>query len=157
MQALAKAAQQVAGKEPLDITNPAQLQALCLAAARIFGWKGDSQVNVEVNNQVGIVVSEAKRAELQAKLKALQDDDNSEEQSSAPQVTFPAPKTQPRSNVGAGSTPPGELATAQTSVFIMPGGEGVPLPGLGAFFEYEPPQPEPRAQKLRWLVRAVDS
>ena len=35
MQTLAKAAQQVAGKEALDISNAAQLRDVCLAAARI--------------------------------------------------------------------------------------------------------------------------
>jgi len=39
MQALAKAAQQVAGKAALDVSNTAQLRDICLAAARIFGWK----------------------------------------------------------------------------------------------------------------------
>jgi hypothetical protein len=146
MQTLAKAAQQVAGKEPLDITNPAQLQALCLAAARIFGWQGDSQVNVEVNNQVGVVVSEAKRAELQAKLKAIQDDDNSEEHGSAP-ITLPSLQTQPQASTGARNSPPEAYATAPASIFIMPGGEGVQVspeilrpsisPSLQEFLEAE--------------------
>jgi hypothetical protein len=78
MQTLAKAAQQVAGKDALDVSSTAQLRDICLGAARIFGWKGDSQVNVEVNNQVGVVVSEAKRREMQAQLRAIQDADDSE-------------------------------------------------------------------------------
>jgi hypothetical protein len=60
MQALAKAARQVAGKEALDVSNTAQLRDICLAAARICGWKGESEVNVAVNNQVGVVISESK-------------------------------------------------------------------------------------------------
>lgn len=79
MQALAKAAQQVGGKEPLDTANPTQLQALCLAAARIFGWKGDSRVNVAIDART-VVVTEEKRRELQRKLKEIQDGDDSEEQ-----------------------------------------------------------------------------
>ena len=67
MWAVMKAALQVAGKEALDITNPAQLQAICLTAARLFGWKGQSQVNAAVNNQVGVVISDEKRKELQEK------------------------------------------------------------------------------------------
>jgi hypothetical protein len=124
MQTLAKAAQQVAGKEALDITNPAQLQALCLAAARIFGWKGDSHVNVEVNNQVGIVISEAKRKEMQAQLRAVQNADDSKKQGCAP-LTLASAQTQSQGNVVAGNSLPGAPATPQTSVFIMPGGEGV--------------------------------
>jgi hypothetical protein len=46
MQALAKAARQVAGKEALDVSNTAQLRDICLAAARIFGWQGESPVSV---------------------------------------------------------------------------------------------------------------
>jgi hypothetical protein len=83
MQALAKAAQQVGGKEPLDTTNPTQLQALCLAAARIFGWKGESQVNVAVDART-VVVTEEKRRELQRQLKEIQDEEDNDEQSPAP-------------------------------------------------------------------------
>ena len=56
MHALAKAAQQVAGKAALDITNTAQLRDVCLAAARLYGWKGESQVNVAVNAEKAAVV-----------------------------------------------------------------------------------------------------
>jgi hypothetical protein len=84
MQALAKAAQQVAGKEALDVSSTAQLRDVCLAAARIFGWTGDSQVNVAVNNQVGVIMTDEKRQELQAKLKAIQDADDNSKPSSRP-------------------------------------------------------------------------
>ena len=40
------AVKQLAGKEPLDISNTAQFRDACLAAARLYGWKGESQVNV---------------------------------------------------------------------------------------------------------------
>jgi hypothetical protein len=64
MQTLVKAAQQVSGKDALDISNTAQLRDICLAAARIFGWTGDSHVNVAVNNQVNVVCDERTRQEL---------------------------------------------------------------------------------------------
>ena len=123
MQTLAKAAQQVAGKEALDITNPAQLQALCLAAARIFGWQGDSQVNVAVDART-VVVSEEKRRELQRQLKEIQDDDDSEEHGPAP-MTLSGPQVPLQANVGPRNSPPRTSAAAQDSIFIMPGGEGI--------------------------------
>ena len=64
MQTLAKAAQQVAGKDALGISNTAQLRDICLAAARIFGWDGKPQTEVNITNQVGIVCDEATRARL---------------------------------------------------------------------------------------------
>jgi len=127
MDAAYKAACEIANKGPLDISNPMQFQAFCSAVSRLYGWRGESQVNVAVNNQVGIVVTEAKRAELQAKLRELQDADTSEEQSSAP-VTLSPPQTELLTNVGADNSPFGAHATAQTSIFIMPGGEGVSVP-----------------------------
>jgi hypothetical protein len=81
-------------------------------ALTFCGWKGDSQVNVAVNNQVGVVVSETKRKELQAKLKEIQDADDSEKQSSAPKVTPPAPQVQLRANLGAENTPSGAQGAA---------------------------------------------
>jgi hypothetical protein len=56
MQVLAKAVKQLAGKEPLDISNTAQFRDACLAAARLYGWKGESQVNVAVNADKAAVV-----------------------------------------------------------------------------------------------------
>ena len=86
MQALATAARQVAGKGALDVSNTAQLRDICLAAARIFGWKGESQVSVAVNaDRAGvIVVTEEKRRELQERLKRLQLEIDSEKQRPAP-------------------------------------------------------------------------
>ena len=81
--------------------NITQFKDACLAAARIYGWKGESQVNVEVNNQVGVVVSEAKRKELH--LRAIQDDDDNER---------PAPKTAPlpAKNAATGQCRPEKIA-----------------------------------------------
>ena len=95
MQALAKAAQQVAGKAALDVSNTSQLRDICLAAARIFGWKGEAQVNVAVNNQVGVVISEAKRKELQERLRRLQEELPQPSLPAANTPTLPAPQMQP--------------------------------------------------------------
>jgi hypothetical protein len=64
MQTLAKAAQEVAGKEALDVSNTAQLRDVCLAAARIFGWDGKPQTEVNITNQVGVICDEATRMRL---------------------------------------------------------------------------------------------
>ena len=64
MQTLAKAAQQVAGKEALDISNTAQLRDVCLSAARMFGWDGKPHTEVNITNQAGIACDEATRARL---------------------------------------------------------------------------------------------
>ena len=72
MQALAKAAQQVAGKDALDVSNTAQLRDICLAAARIYGWKDEPQTKVNITNQVGVVVTEEQRQRLIALLEEQQ-------------------------------------------------------------------------------------
>lgn len=85
MHALAKAAQQVGANDALRVDNAAQLQSLCLAAAKLFGWRGDASVQVNVDNRQ-VIITEAKRAELQEKLKRLQE--------SAPAPSLPEPKSQ---------------------------------------------------------------
>src|SRR4030095_3767130 len=66
MQTLAKAAQAVAQKQPLDVSNMAQLRDACLSAARMFGWNGKPQTNVTVNTavQTGVIMTEERRMEL---------------------------------------------------------------------------------------------
>jgi transposase len=66
MQTLAKAAQQVAQKQALDVSNTAQLRDICLAAARLFGWDGSPVAPVTVNTtvQTGIVCDEATRKRI---------------------------------------------------------------------------------------------
>lgn len=93
MRALTKAAKAVAGREALDVSNTAQLRDICLAAARIFGWKGDSQVNLAVNNQVGVVVSEEKRRELQERLRRLQESQDKEKAVEAKVIGNPPAST----------------------------------------------------------------
>jgi hypothetical protein len=46
MQTLLKAAQAVARKAPLDISNMGQFRDACLSAARMFGWDGSAQPSV---------------------------------------------------------------------------------------------------------------
>ena len=93
-------------------------------------YRSGHNINVNataVNDQRTVVITEAKRKKLQAKLKAIQDADNSEKQSFAP-TTPPSPQAQLVAKVGAGNTRSGAPTTAQASIFIMPGGEGVSVP-----------------------------
>jgi hypothetical protein len=67
MQTLHKAAQAVARKDPLDITNMAQFRDACLSAARMFGWDGNAQPSVTYygdDNRKIVICDEAKRQEL---------------------------------------------------------------------------------------------
>ena len=92
-------------------------------------------MNVEVNNRVGVVISEAKRKELQAKLRAIQDADDNEQQSPAPSC----PQAQPEASTRDRNAPSGAPAAAQDTILIMPGGEGVRVaaPGVGSATEIE--------------------
>lgn len=72
MQTLAKVAKQVAGKDALDISSTGQLRDICLAAARIFGWDGKPQTEVNVTTQVSLVCDEPTRARLIALREELQ-------------------------------------------------------------------------------------
>jgi hypothetical protein len=66
MQTLAKAAQHVAQKQALDVSNTAQLRDICLAAARLFGWDGSPLAPVTVNADKAqvLVCDEATRMKL---------------------------------------------------------------------------------------------
>jgi len=135
MQALAKAAQQVAGKDALNISNTAQLRDICLAAARIFGWNGEAQVNVAVNNQVGVVISEAKRKELQERLRRLQEELPQPSLPAANTPTLPAPQMQPD-----GSTEAEAVADQEPSV-IATAEDDFPNPLFLQRWEKEPELP----------------
>ena len=65
MQTLHKAAQAVAKKTPLNISNMGQFRDACLSAARMFGWDGKASVTYygDDNRQV-IVCDENKRRQL---------------------------------------------------------------------------------------------
>ena len=69
--------------------------ALRVAAARIFGWKGDS-VSLAVNAfQAAVVISPEKRAELQERLRRLQEELPQPSLPAANTPTLPAPQMQP--------------------------------------------------------------
>jgi hypothetical protein len=141
MQTLAKAARQVAGKEALDISSTAQLRDICLAAARIFGWEGKPQTEVNITNQVGVICDEATRMRL-VKLR---------EQITHGATALPKRETQPDD----GAVPAeGNLATVNAGVLSgMPGATlwGAPAgarpprdasPAYRAWLEHERPDPE---------------
>jgi hypothetical protein len=133
MQALTKAARAVAGKDALDISNTAQLRDICLAAARIFGWQGDSHVSVAVNAQQALVITDAKRAELQEKLKRLQE--------SAP-LTLPEPQTQPEANVTAGNDSPAPDSKQEASSAPAGAKDPTPSPSYLIWRDYKRPEEE---------------
>ena len=58
MQALGKAAQQVAGKQALDVSNTGQVRDICLAAARFFGWSETPKSEVKVTQQAVILTEQ---------------------------------------------------------------------------------------------------
>jgi len=120
MQALAKAAQQVSGKDALDISNTAKLRDICLAAARVFGWTGDSQVNVEVNSQVNVVCNEQTRQELIEQRQRLLVARDTRLQAS--QMPMHAPRL-PIDTQGSGNTPTTENISAKTLMQPLAPGE----------------------------------
>jgi transposase-like protein len=78
-------------------------------------YRSGHNINVNataVNDQRTVVITEAKRKELQAKLKAIQDAHDNEQQSPAPST----PQAQPQANVGAGNAPSGASTAAQTTI-----------------------------------------
>jgi hypothetical protein len=142
MQTLAKAAQQVAGKEALDISNTAQLRDVCLAAARIFGWDGKPQTEVNITNQVGVICDEATRMRLIALRERI---------TLAERRPESERETQPQGDVGltAGSPvsptmlPPSGMPGA--TLWHAPVGTSAPQdasPAFRAWLEHEGPEPE---------------
>jgi hypothetical protein len=151
MEAAYKAACEMANKGPMDISNPTQFQAFCGAVSRLYGGGSDSQVNVAVNNQVGVVITPEKLEQLRDRLKRLQEEEEQEEKA-LPTKAVPIPL--PEANVDTGKAPSGAPTADQGSILIMPGGEGVRVshgsqsPTLRAVLEYTPPQPEPTLSQL---------
>jgi transposase len=140
MQTLAKAAQQVAGKPGLDVSNTAQLRDICLAAARIFGWDGKPQTEINITNQVGVVCDEATRMRLIALRESLLT------ARPAP-TTLPEPGAQLQANVGAtNGDPMGVPPDSRPGLpWSMPAGAKAPSdadPALRAWLEHEGPEPE---------------
>jgi hypothetical protein len=66
MQTVAKAAKLAAQKPAMDVTTTAQLRDLALTMARLYGWDGKPQAEVNITNQVGVgvVITEEERARL---------------------------------------------------------------------------------------------
>jgi hypothetical protein len=56
----------------IDYARTAQLRDICLAAARIFGWSERPEVEVNVANQVGIVVTAEMRRQIIENRRAIQ-------------------------------------------------------------------------------------
>jgi transposase len=142
MQTLAKAAQQVAGKPGLDVSNTAQLRDICLAAARIFGWDGKPQTEVNITNQVGVVCDEATRARIIALREKLL-----AEQASRAAITPPEPQTQLQANVGAANgDPTGVPPDGRPGLpWSMPAGTKAPSdasPVFRSWLEHERAEPE---------------
>jgi hypothetical protein len=121
MQTLHKAAQAVARKAPLDITNMAQFRDACLSAARMFGWDGNAQPSVTYygdDNRKIVICDENKRRELIEQRQRLLEAESQgkvievngkrdgeavgRKTAAAVPVALPAPGTQSDANVGAG-------------------------------------------------------
>jgi hypothetical protein len=106
MQTLYKAAQAVARKDPLDISNMGQFRDACLSAARMFGWDGNAQPSVTYygdDNRKIMICDEARRQELIAqreRLLAAESPNGRKE--AAVTVTLPVQETQSNTNAGAG-------------------------------------------------------
>ena len=77
LRSIAKTATEAAKKGALDVATVSELSQLATALARARGDK--SEVNVAVNNQVGVVITEAKLQELRERLRRLQEQEETEE------------------------------------------------------------------------------
>ena len=99
-------------RDRFAILEGTQLRDICLAAARIFGWKGDSvSVAVNADKATVVVCTEEKRAELQERLRRLQEAQAAEEQAAAG-MTPRTTQTQLPANVGAGNGMPAAVSNA---------------------------------------------
>jgi hypothetical protein len=144
LQTVAKAAQLAAQKPAMDVTTTAQLRDLALTMARLCGWDGKPQTEVNITNQVGVVCDEATRARLIALRERLQ------AARPAPQWTLPEPGAKLQANVDA---PNGIFASDDAapdgrpgSPWSMPAGAKAPgdaSPVFRAWLEHEGPEPEP--------------
>ena len=72
----------------------AQFKDACLAGAKLFGWDGKPAVAVQAN-QAAVVISPEKRAELQERLRRLQEERPQPSLPAANTPTLPAPQMQP--------------------------------------------------------------
>jgi Putative ATPase subunit of terminase (gpP-like) len=99
MQTLHKAAQAVARKAPLDITNMAQFRDACLSAARTFGWDGSARPSGPTiyADKALIVCDEVRRAQLIEQRQRLLEQEAEVE--TAVIAALPKPETQSNANV----------------------------------------------------------
>jgi hypothetical protein len=111
MQTLHKAAQAVARKAPLDISNMGQFRDACLSAARMFGWDGQPSVNYygDDNRTVVVCSAERRRELIQQRQRLLEAESqgkvievNGHETETAAPVALPAQETQSNASVDAG-------------------------------------------------------
>jgi hypothetical protein len=104
MQTLHKAAQAVARKAPLDISNMGQFRDACLSAARMFGWDGNAQPSVtyygDDNRQV-IVCPPERRQQLIEQRQRLLEQEATQASGREVKAAIPAPETHSNANVGA--------------------------------------------------------
>jgi hypothetical protein len=108
MQTLHKAAQAVARKAPLDISNMGQFRDACLSAARMFGWDGNAQPSVtyygDDNRTVVLCDAERRQQLIEQRQRLLEQEatlaSGCQVERAVP-VTLPAPETQSSANVGA--------------------------------------------------------
>jgi hypothetical protein len=109
MQTLHKAAQAVAKKAPLDISNMGQFRDACLSAARMFGWDGNAQPSVtyygDDNRQVIVCPPERRQQLIEQRQRLLEQEatqaSGHKVEAAAP-AALPAKQTQSDANVGAG-------------------------------------------------------
>jgi len=107
MQTLHKAAQAVARKAPLDISNMGQFRDACLSAARMFGWDGNAQPSVtyygDDNRKIVVCDPERRQQLIEQRQRLLEQEAtlaSGREVETAVPVTLPAPETQAGANVG---------------------------------------------------------
>ena len=98
MQTLHKAAQAVARKGPLDISNMGQFRDACLSAARMFGWDGNAQPSVTYygdDNRTVVLCDAERRQQLIEQRQRLLEQEAvqapSRKVEAAVPVTLPAP------------------------------------------------------------------
>ena len=119
MQTLNKAAQAVAKKDPLDISNMGQFRDACLSAARMFGWDGSAQPSVtyygDDNRTVVLCDAERRQQLIEQRQRLLEQEAKPTpgHKVAAVPAALPAPETQSDANVG---TVNGTVAQDQSPV-----------------------------------------
>jgi hypothetical protein len=109
MQTLHKAAQAVARKDPLDITNMGQFRDACLSAARMFGWDGSAQPSGPTiyADKALIVCDEKRRAQLIEQRQRLLEQDATQalgrKMEAGVRADLPSQETQSNANAGTGN------------------------------------------------------